>query len=134
MKIMPGLEQIRPFAGAYRVYPLCAEILSDMRTPLEVLRTLQNVSGHVYLLESVSGHENWGRYTFLGYDPKLEITCKDGIMNIGALEIETNDPGRYIRQVLSEHKSPGPQLMRPLAGNGGAFPPFTGGLIYKNTT
>ena len=129
MKIMPSLEQIRPFAGAYRVYPLCAEILSDMRTPLEVLRTLQNVSGHVYLLESVSGHENWGRYTFLGYDPKLEITCKDGIMKIGALEIETDDPGRYIRQVLAEHKSPGPQLMRPLAGNGGAFPPFTGGLV-----
>lgn len=82
MNIMPELEQIRSYVGRYRVYPVSTEILSDMRTPLEVLLALQNVSDHVYLLESVSGHENWGRYTFLGYDPKLEITCQSGILRI----------------------------------------------------
>ena len=119
MHIKDTPEQILPYAGKYRMYPLSAELLSDMRTPIEVLRALQSVSGHVYLLESVSGHENWGRYTFLGYDPKLEITCLDGAMKIGSLKIQTNDPGSYIRQVLREHTSP--KL--------GALPPFTGGLV-----
>ena len=119
MNITPNPDQIRPYAGKYRVYPLSAEILSDMRTPLEVLRALQNVSGHVYMLESVSGHENWGRYTFLGYDPKLEITCQDGMMKIGSLQFETEDPGKYIRQVISEHESPKIDTL----------PPFTGGLV-----
>ena len=106
MHITENMEQICPYVGKYRTYPLSAEILSDLRTPIEVLRALQSVSGHVYLLESVSGHEKWGRYTFLGFDPKLEITCMDGVMKVGSLKIQTEDPGAYIRQVLREHTSP----------------------------
>lgn len=119
MKITAAPEQIRSYVGAYRTYPVSAEMMSDMRTPIEVLRALQKVSGHVYMLESVSGHEKWGRYTFLGYDPKLEINCFDGRMKIGALTIQTDDPGEYIRQVLAEHSSPKIDHL----------PSFTGGLV-----
>ena len=119
MKISPSPDEIRRYAGKYRTYPLSAQILSDMRTPMEVLRVLQNVSGHVYMLESVSGHENWGRYTFLGYDPKLEISCKDGLLRAGALQIQTEDPGSYIRQILLEYASPKVD----------SLPSFTGGLV-----
>ena len=119
MNITASMEQIGGYAGRYSVYPLSAEILSDLRTPIEVLQALRNVSGHVYMLESVSGHDSWGRYTFLGYDPKLEITCLDGCMKIGSLQIETEDPGQYIRQVLAEHTSP------EIDG----LPTFTGGLV-----
>ena len=55
----------------YNIAPVSTEILSDVKTPIEVLRILKNVSSHVYILESVEGHEKWGRYTFLGFDPKL---------------------------------------------------------------
>ena len=119
MKISPSPDEIRRYAGKYRTYPLSAQILSDMRTPMEVLRVLQKVSGHVYMLESVSGHENWGRYTFLGYDPKLEISCKDGLLRAGALQIQTEDPGSYIRQILLEYASPKVD----------SLPSFTGGLV-----
>ena len=89
MLIRPSFEEAAAFAapGSFRVVPVSCEILSDSRTPLEVLRILQNVSGHVYLLESVSGHENWGRYTFLGYDPKFDLTCVDGVLKTGSLKI-----------------------------------------------
>ena len=95
------------------------EILSDVRTPIEVLKILKNVSSHCYLLESVSDHEKWGRYTFLGYDPSLEITCQNGQMKVGALSFETTEPGKYIRQVIEEHQSPRFSYL----------PPFTGGLV-----
>lgn len=105
--------------GEYNIAPVSREILADIRTPLEVLKILKNVSSHCYLLESASDNENWGRFTFLGYDPKMEISCLNGVMNLNGVKIETSEPEKYIRQVLSEHRSPRlPEL-----------PPFTGGLV-----
>lgn len=119
--LKPAISEIRKSAesGRYKTAPVSMEILSDMKTPIEVLRILKNVSACCYLLESVSRSEKWGRYTFLGYDPKLEITCLNGKMKIGALSLETSDPGKYIRQILSEHRSP----------RFDGLPTFTGGLV-----
>ena len=35
-----------------------------------------------YLLESASQIEVWGRYSFLGYDPRMEITCLDDVVTV----------------------------------------------------
>ena len=117
----PTLEEVKKLAsqGEYKVVPVSREILSDVKTPIEVLRILKNVSKHCYILESVAGHEKWGRYTFLGYDPKLEITCLNSTMKVGSITFENAAPDPYIRQVLAEHKSP------RLEG----LPSFTGGLV-----
>ena len=42
------------------------------------------------MLESAQANETWGRYTFLGFDPKMEITCVDGEMKIGNLKLKPN--------------------------------------------
>ena len=83
MKILPDLCKVQALAaaGKYRVLPVSCEILSDFITPIETIRILKNVSAHCYLLESAQADETWGRYTFLGFDPKLEITCLDGIID-----------------------------------------------------
>ena len=64
--IKPSLEEIRKAAECsdYKTAPVAMEILSDVRTPIEVMRILKNVSKHCYMLESVADHEKWGRYTF----------------------------------------------------------------------
>jgi len=111
--------QVLKEEGQYDIAPISIEMLSDMRTPLGVMRVLKNISAHCYLLESVADNDNWGRYTFLGYDPKLEITCLNGEMKIGDVRIKTNDPDQYISQVLDEYKSP----------RVSSLPPFTGGLV-----
>ncbi len=91
MKLLPEFGEIRKIAetGKYQVLPVSCEMLSDFTTPIEVMKILKNVSTHCYLLESAQANEKWGRYTFLGYDPKLEITCKDGVMKAGNLTIRT---------------------------------------------
>ena len=121
MKVIPDLQEIRRLAGsgAYRVAPVACELMSDIRTPIQAVRILKNVSSHCFLLESVEGKEKWGRYTFLGFDPKLSITCTDGDMRIGSLKIRTDDPAVYLRQILADHQSP------RIPG----LPPFTGGLV-----
>lgn len=120
----PTLEEVREIAatGDYKVIPVSCEIFSDVRTPIEVLRVLKNVSRHVYMLESIEDNEKWGRYTFLGFDPKLELTCLEGRMTIKngtTIQMQTDHPGEMIKQILADYKSPKIKGM----------PSFTGGLV-----
>ena len=79
----PTFEKIREMAaGDYKRIPICKELYADSYTPVEMMRILQKASHHCYLLESASQSEAWGRYSFLGYDPSMEITCTDGILRI----------------------------------------------------
>ena len=122
--IRPTLEEAKTLAkeGNYQVLPVSMELYSDFVTPIEVLRKLQNVSSHCYLLESIEDSQKWGRYTFLGYQPKLELTCKDGktiIRNGTQITLETKHPGEQIRQIIRENRSPHFEYL----------PTFTGGLV-----
>ncbi len=112
--------------GDFGAVPVSCELLADEVTPITVLRKLQNVSKHCYLLESVENSRE-GRYTFLGYDPSMELTCKDGHVLIRSTrggeqeqrELETKNPGQIIRELLAAHRSPKVE----------SLPPFTGGLV-----
>lgn len=121
MKFSPDLKEVKQIArtGEYKVLPVSCEILSDICTPIEALKILKNVSTHCYMLESVTEKEKWGRYTFLGFDPKLEVTCINGEMKIGNIQFHTDDPSMYLRQILADHKSP----------RFDGLPSFTGGLV-----
>lgn len=121
MTVLPSLEEVKRIAATeqFNVLPVSCEILSDICTPIEAMRILKNVSTHCYMLESVAEKEKWGRYTFLGFNPKLEITCMDGEMKIGNITFQTKDPAVYLRQILAEYKSPRFDYL----------PSFTGGLV-----
>ena len=121
MNFTPQLSEVRAIAAEkkYDVVPISCEILSDICTPIEAMQILKNVSTHCYLLESAQANEKWGRYTFLGYDPKLEITCVNGTLRAGDVAMQTEDPSAVLRQILARYKSP------RLPG----LPPFTGGLV-----
>lgn len=103
----------------YTLAPVSMEILSDFITPIESMRILKAASTHAYLLESAKANENWGRYTFLGFEPELSISCIDGKMNVDGKEFECSDPTNYLRELLKKYKSP----------RISSLPPFTGGLV-----
>ena len=121
MKIIPDIEEVKKYAesGKYDIFPLSAEILSDICTPIEAVRILKNVSVHTFMLESVSESETWGRYTFLGYDPKMDITVSEGHIRSGDLEFDSDDPAGFLRNLLAKYKSPRLPYL----------PNFTGGLV-----
>lgn len=121
MKFFPSLPEVKKIAatGKYNVLPVSCEILSDFTTPIETMRILKNVSTHCYMLESAVSNDTWGRYTFLGFDPKLEITCLNGEMKAGNLTFPTDNPSMFLRQILADYKSPRFSYL----------PSFTGGLV-----
>lgn len=122
-----SIDALKAFAacGRYRQAPLVRRIQLDT-SPVDVLRQLKRISSHSFLLESAdlgsrksADLGSRGRYSFLGFDPKLEIYCKQGHMRVGDLEIETDNPAQVIRQILHEHTSP------HIPG----LPSFCGGLV-----
>lgn len=121
----PDIEVVRSYAKEYKRVPVSIELYADSYTTIEVLRILKNASGHCYLLESASQDEQWGRYSFLGFQPKKEITCLNHVLKIKDLESGTIDtkyvahPSKDLRKLLEEYKSP------QIEG----LPPFTGGLV-----
>ena len=121
MRIRPELSEVLREAagGSYSVLPLSCELLSDFTTPIETLRALKEHSTHTYMLESAWADESWGRYTFLGFEPRLEVTCRDGELHMGDEVIHTDDPSRELRRLLAGYKSPRYDYL----------PPFTGGLV-----
>ncbi|MDE6640960.1 MAG: anthranilate synthase component I [Acetatifactor sp.] len=124
MKINLTLEECKKLTaqGEYGLIPVSTEMYADICTPMEMLRILKKVSSHVFLLESADSDKRWGRYSFLGYDPLLEITCYNGTVKMKTpLTTQTtqDDIRSCIRNIVEENRSP----------ETGALPPFTGGLV-----
>ncbi|SFH54293.1 anthranilate synthase component 1 [Pseudobutyrivibrio sp. OR37] len=126
----PSIDEVIKLAQnkEFKRIPVMLEMLSDEYTPIEVMRIIRNASHQCYLLESASQTETWGRYTFLGFNPKLEITCQDGQLLIKenkagnktlVEERKVTHPNDTLREILSKYKTP------RLEG----FPTFTGGLV-----
>ena len=120
--IFPSLDRVKAIAPGYDIVPVYMEILSDVRTPISVLKALKQVSSHTYLLESADNSNHWGRYSFLGYDPKIELFCKNHTMTIKdgtTRTFECSNPAAEIRNILSQYKSPRLEEL----------PTFTGGFV-----
>ena len=120
--IFPSFDRVKAIAPGYDIVPVYMEILSDVRTPISVLKALKQVSSHTYLLESADNSNHWGRYSFLGYDPKIELFCKNHKMTIKdgtTRTFESSDPAAEIRNILSQYKSPRLEEL----------PTFTGGFV-----
>jgi len=117
----PSFEEVKELKE-FSVIPVSEEIMSDIKTPIQVLKNLKAISKKHYLLESVT-NEKLGRYSFLGYDPILEIKCKDNIVTITengkAKSFESKAPLDEVRKIISKYKSPYFDYL----------PSFTGGFV-----
>jgi anthranilate synthase component I, non-proteobacterial lineages len=120
--LKPTLSEISGFRNDYRVIPVCREIYADLVTPIVMLQKLSRLSKKYYLLESIEGGERWGRYSFLGFDPVMNVTCRNHSIHITGSKtktVRTENPMEEIRKILADYKSP----ILP------DMPSFTGGFV-----
>ncbi|MFA9381138.1 MAG: anthranilate synthase component I, partial [Acetanaerobacterium sp.] len=120
--ITPDARTIERLAKTYNTIPVCKEIYADIATPITLLRRLAQKSERYFLLESVEGGERWSRYSFLGFDPVLRATCKDGVVTIegdGGTQVKTDKPLEVLRDILERYHAPRIE----------GLPPFTGGFV-----
>lgn len=115
-------EETKIYQTDYDLVPLCREIYADVITPINLLKKLTMLDQNFFLLESVEGGEQWGRYSFLGYQPLMHVTCKRGETRIKSGEIELRKEGGpmgILRELLSEYRAPHVE----------GLPTFTGGFV-----
>lgn len=118
----PDYEEASRYEKDYNMIPVCREIYADVITPITLLRKLSQVDSRFFLLESVEGGNRWGRYSFLGVNPLMQISAKDGVVTLksGAIEQkEEKEPMEALKEQLAKFKTP------KLAG----MPSFTGGFV-----
>jgi anthranilate synthase component 1 len=118
----PNIEDARALARGNASIPVYVTLPEATRDPLELFCVFKRLSRHCFMFESLEDPDEWGRYTYLGFDPTTEITCMDGrltIRNGTSVTLETSNPASAIQQVLEDYRSP----------RIGGIPPFTGGLV-----
>jgi anthranilate synthase component 1 len=113
----------KPADGVNLVIPVGVKILADMETPVSVLSKLMDEKS-LFLFESVEGGEHWGRYSFLGFSPYMEIQIFRDFVKIdkkgNAEKIpHGGEPLDVLRKIASQYK------YAELEG----LPKFKGGLV-----
>lgn len=119
----PDPVTFQSLAKEGNLIPVFREILADTETPVSTLMKL-GAKETVFLLESVEGGEKWGRYTFLGTDPRATFRVRgDEVIIEEAGQTRRlphgGDPLRLLEELLGRY--------RPVAAPG--LPRFYGGAV-----
>lgn len=106
-------------ARTHTAVPVWRELLADLTTPVSLFARCIG-DGEGFLLESVDRGETWGRWSFIGRNPSLTLTSKNG-----AVEVDGDLPeGVDISQgllvamegLLGHYRSPTIEGLPPLHG------------------
>jgi anthranilate synthase component 1 len=104
--------------------PICTEILADLETPVSAYLKLSELGGDRFILESVEQGQKFSRYSFVGNEPFITITCKNGLLTVTennqTTTKHTNDPLAELQKILQKFK---PSLSEI------SLPHFSGGAV-----
>ena len=108
--LYPDKREVEELLREYDVVPVFYEILSDSCTPINIFNSLQQGEETCFILESVDHSQTWGRYSFIGVHPKMELKIKDGkavMIEDGHAAVRlTKDPASYLSDLMAKYKSP----------------------------
>jgi len=77
--LRPDLEAARELAAAGTVVPVVHTYVEDSETPVSAFLKLRG-DGPAFLLESAEQGGRLGRYSFLGFSPRLVLRWADGVL------------------------------------------------------
>ena len=93
----PSLEEIKSHAGEGSLIPIYRSINADLETPVSAYLKVAKPP-YSFLLESVTGGENIGRYSFIGTEPYRVLKTGPGEDN-GEV-----DPLTLVQEEMNRHK------------------------------
>src|SRR4051794_275894 len=109
LEVGPSLEEVRELAREHTLVPLRHTFIADTETPVSAYLKLRG-EGPSFLLESAEQGQRFGRWSFLGVQPRAVIR-----MNTA----DSDDPYGAVARELERYR------LAPLDG----LPPFAGGAI-----
>ena len=118
----PSSKEFLDLARTHTLVPVCRTLLADLETPVSAFLRAAWAERECFLLESVEGGEQVGRYTFIGLTPFKRIVARGRQIAITEGRRTTHIEGdifTVLRDALGGHK---PARLQGL-------PPFTAGAV-----
>jgi anthranilate synthase component 1 len=123
----PTLKEFRRLAGSStNLIPVYREFSADLETPVSVYLKLLGESGPSFLLESVEGGEQLGRYSFVGVNPRGMVSLNGRNVTLKTREgeeIRALAAGEDILNVLRE------DMAQFVPADLDGLPRFNGGAV-----
>src|SRR5436190_4429984 len=118
LAIGPSLDEVRELARDHTLVPLRHTFIADCETPVSAYLKLRG-EGPSFLLESAEQGRRFGRWSFLGVQPRSVLRVDGGRWTIDGVEREADDPYAAVAEELARYRiAQLPDL-----------PPFAGGAV-----
>lgn len=120
--VYPARKEFLALAKKHTLVPVYRTLTTDLETPVSAFLRAAWPERECFLLESVEGGEQIGRYTFIGLNPYKRIVARGRSIAISEGKRTTHIEGdifSVLREALGGHKP------ARLAG----MPPFTAGAV-----
>jgi len=120
--IQPSRKEFLALAKKHTLVPVYRTLTADLETPVSAFLRAAWQERECFLLESVEGGEQVGRYTFIGINPYKRIVARGQQIDITEAGRTTRIEGdifHVLREALGGHKP------ARIAG----LPPFTAGAV-----
>src|SRR3954463_15984793 len=118
LEIGPSLDEVRELAREHTLVPLRHTFIDDCETPVSAYLKLRG-EGPSFLLESAEQGQRFGRWSFLGVQPRSVLRVDGGRWSVDGVEREADDPYTAVADELARYR------IAPLPG----LPPFAGGAV-----
>jgi anthranilate synthase component 1 len=117
-EVGPSLDEVRELARDATLVPLRHTFIDDCETPVSAYLKLRG-AGPSFLLESAEQGQRFGRWSFLGVQPRAVIRMEAGVLTVDGEERPAADPYAAVAEELARYRLASlPEL-----------PPFAGGAV-----
>lgn len=115
MEVRPSRAEFEALAADFPVVPVTTTLVADRETPVSAFEKLAG-DAPGFLLESVEGGENWGRWSFVGWDPAFTLTAHHGRSTLDrpGPELAETDPLGVLEDLVARHSVPDLPGLPPL--------------------
>src|SRR4051795_1384180 len=103
LDVSPGLDEVRALARDYTLVPLRHTFIADTETPVSAYLKLRG-EGPSFLLESAEQGQRFGRWSFLGVQPRAVMRLQDGTLTVDGEQREHQDPYGAVARELERYK------------------------------
>lgn len=128
MQISQATTSQKKDSGGARRKPAIVTFSSDFGTPVSIFHKLMQDAENAFLFESTEGDGRLARYSFLGIDPLLTVSVKNGSATIKDASAEktvaVTNPVELLSSLLQEHAND-----IDAEALSGCDLPFIGGLV-----
>src|SRR5215212_12208004 len=103
LDVGPSLDEVRALARDHTLVPVRHTFIADTETPVSAYLKLRG-AGPSFLLESAEQGQRFGRWSFLGVQPRSVIRLADGVLTVDGQPREFEDPYLAVTEELARYR------------------------------